>query len=299
MASGTGSPGPRTSADPWELTETLDSNGDRIGGRRAQVDTLSSALPVQYSPSSMRNSLRFSVFAVLASLAGCADAQAPHTAPETPTTANDRATVTGHVLDLNGAPVAGAAVTVRTFGDHTTTDSTGAFTLDVPASTTLTLATTAAGMAPTLLQQFLVSPGASAAVEIPVITSDRFKTLVAMGSNPAGGVVAVAMKSLSGAGSVGGATVELTPSLGRVMYAAASAGMADPDPAMAAVLPTVAQGEDSYAWALGVQPHVSIMQVAMRGVAQIEAPYAIDDIIWPGTFTVDAGALTLVTLFTK
>jgi hypothetical protein len=83
------------------------------------------------------------------------------------------------------------------------------------------------------------------------------------------------------------------------MYAAASAGMADPDPAMAAVLPTVAQGDESYAWALGVQPHVSIMQVAMRGVAQIEAPYAIDDIIWPGTFTVDAGALTLVTLFTK
>ena len=28
-------------------------------------------------------------------------------------------------------------------------------------------------------------------------------------------------------------------------------------------------------------------------------PYAIDDVIWPGTFTVDAGALTLVTLFTK
>src|ERR1043165_5672275 len=136
-------------------------------------DTLSSAFPVQYTPSSMRNSVRFSVFAVLASLGGCGDAQAPHTAPETPTTANDRATVTGHVLDLNGAPVAGAAVTVRTFGDHTTTDSTGAFSLpvpppdptgpfslDVPASTTLTLATTAPGMAPTLLQQFLVSPGA-------------------------------------------------------------------------------------------------------------------------------------------
>jgi len=246
----------------------------------------------------MRNSERVTVFAVLASLAGCADSLAPHTAPETPTTANDRATVTGHVLDTSGAPVAGAAVTVRTSGEHATTDRTGAFTLDIPASTTLTLATTAPNMAPTLLQQFLVSPGAIAAVEIPMVTSDHFKSLVAMGMNPSGGVVAVALKSLSGSGSVAGATVQLTPSLGRVMYAAAE-GMADPDPAMAAVLPTVAQGDDSYAWALGVQPHVSIMQFSMHGVSQVEPPYAIDDIIWPGTFTVDAGALTLVTLFTR
>jgi hypothetical protein len=83
------------------------------------------------------------------------------------------------------------------------------------------------------------------------------------------------------------------------MYAATGAGMTDPDPAMAAVVPAVVQGDESYAWALGVQPHVSIMQLAMRGVAQIEPPYAIDDVTWPGTFTVDAGALTLVTLFTK
>jgi len=242
----------------------------------------------------MRNSERVTVFAVLASLAGCADTLAPHTAPETPTTGNDRATVTGHVLDTSGAPVAGATVTVRTSGEHATTDRTGAFTLDIPASTTLTLATTAPNMAPTLLQQFLVSPGAIAAVEIPMVTSDHFKSLVAMGMNPSGGVVAVALKSLSGSGSVAGATVQLTPSLGRVMYAATGFGMTDPDPAMAMVV----AGDDPYAWALGVQPHVSIMQLALHGVKQVPPPYAIDEVTWPGTFTVDAGALTLVTLFT-
>jgi hypothetical protein len=195
--------------------------------------------------------------------------------------------------------VAGAAVTVRASGEHATADRTGAFTLDVPANTTLTLAATAPSMAPALLQQFMVSPGASAAVEIPMVTGDHFKSLVAMGANPSGGVVAVVLKSLSGSGSVAGATVALTPNLGRVMYAATGAGMADPDPAMAAVVPAVAQGDESYAWALGVQPHVSIMQLALHGVAQLEPPYAIDDVLWPGTFTVDAGALTLVTLFTK
>ena len=230
---------------------------------------------------------------VMASLAGCAENQVTHTAPETPTTGTDRATVTGHVLDTTGAPVAGATVTVRTSGEHATVDSTGAFTLDVPANTTLTLSATAPSMAPTLLQQFLVSTGTTAQVEIPLITTDHFKSLVAMGMNPSGGVVAVAVKSLSGTGNVAGATVQLTPSLGRMMYA--PAGMVDPDPAMAAVV----QSDESYAWAVGVQPHVSIMQFALHGVAQIEPPYAIDDVIWPGSFTVDAGALTLVTLFTK
>jgi hypothetical protein len=246
----------------------------------------------------MRNSERVTVFAVLASLAGCADTLAPHTAPETPTTGNDRATVTGHVLDTSGAPVAGAAVAERTSGEHTTTDRNGAFTLDVPASTTLTLATTAPNMAPTLLQQFLVSPGALAAVEIPMVTSDHFKSLVAMGANPAGGVIAVALKSVSGTGGVVGSTVELTPNLGRVMYPATGDGMADPDPSMAAVAAGV-QGDDSYAWAVGVQPHVSIMQLAVHGAAPVDMPHAIDDVMYPGTFTVDAGALTLVTLFTK
>jgi hypothetical protein len=238
-------------------------------------------------------------FVAVASLTGCADSLTPHTAPETPTIGSDRASVTGHVLDPNGAPVAGATVTVRTSGEHATADSTGAFTLDVPANTTLTLAATAPNMAPTLLQQFLVSPGASADVEMPLVTTDHFKSLVAMGGTPSGGVVVVALKSLSGTGSVVGATVQLTPSLGRVMYAPTGTGMADPDPAMAAVLPSVVQGDESYAWALGVQPHVSIMQLALHGVSQIEPPYAIDDVTWPGTFTVDAGALTLVTLFTK
>jgi hypothetical protein len=249
----------------------------------------------------MSNSHRIagSLVLVVASLAGCAAEMESHTAPETPTVGSDRATVTGHVLDPNGAPVAGATVTVRASGEHATADSAGAFTLDVPASTTLTLSATAPNMAPTLLQQFLVSPGATAAVEIPVVTSDHFKSLVAMGANPSGGVVAVALRSLSGTGSAAGGTVTLTPSLGRVMYAPTSAGMADPDPAMAAVVPAAAPGAESYAWALGVQPHVSIMQLALHGVSQVEPPYAIDDVTWPGTFTVDAGALTLVTLFTK
>jgi hypothetical protein len=238
---------------------------------------------------------RITCFFVVATLAGCAEDAATYTYPETPTAETDRATVTGQILDTSGAPVAGATVVVRASGERATADSRGAFVLDVPANTTLTVAATAPNMAPTLLQQFMVSPGTSAAVEVPMVTSEHFQRLVAMGGTPSGGVLVVALKSLSGSGSVAGATIELTPSLGRVMYAPTSIGMADPDPSMAAVVP----GNESYAWALGVQPHVSIMQLALHGVPQVEPPYAVDDITLPGTFTVDAGALTLVTLFTK
>ena len=235
---------------------------------------------------------------VAASLTACAEDLATQAAPETPTIGSDRATVTGRVVDTHGAAVAGATVVVRSSGEHATADSAGMFSLDVAANTTLTIAATAPDMAPTLLQQFMVSTGASAAVEIAMVTSDHFKSLVAMGANPSGGVIAVALKSVSGTGSVVGSTVELTPNLGRVMYPATGEGMADPDPAASAVVAGV-QGDDSYAWAVGVQPHVSIMQLALHGAAPVEMPHAIDDVMYPGTFTVDPGALTLVTLFTK
>lgn len=207
----------------------------------------------------------------------------------------ERASVTGHVVDINGVPVSGATVQLRASGEHATSDATGAFTLDVPANTTLTLAANAAGMAPTLLQQFELSPSATAAFDIPLLTTGHLTSLLAMGGNPMGGAIAVAVTSVSGAGSLAaGATVELTPGLGKVMYAPARAGMPDPDPSMTVVV----RGSTPIAWALGVQPHVSIMQLTLHGVTQVAPPIAINEVTWPGTFTVDAGALTLVTLFT-
>jgi hypothetical protein len=142
----------------------------------------------------------------------------------------------------------------------------------------------------------MVSPAATAAFEIPLLTHDHLTSLVAMGANTAGGAVAIALKSLSGAATTAaGATVEITPSnLGKVLYAPEHTGMPDPDPSLTAIV----GGTGAIAWALGVQPHVSIMTLTLHGVSQVEPPYSIDDVIWPGTFTVDAGALTLVTLFT-
>ncbi|TMQ05602.1 MAG: carboxypeptidase regulatory-like domain-containing protein [Deltaproteobacteria bacterium] len=237
--------------------------------------------------------MRFIVIVSLVSaLTGCGDNLNLSGMPETPPMSRERATVTGHVVDASGAPVAGATVVARATGERATVDGSGAFVLDVPANTTLTLAATGPSMATTLLQQFMISPDASAAFEIPLVTGDHIRSLVAMGPNTSGGAIAISLKSLSGASiSAPSATVELTPSnLGAVLYAPSRGKMPDPDPSLTSIA--------GVAWALGVQPHVSIMKLTLHGMPQVEPPYAIDDVMWPGTFTVDAGALTLVTLVT-
>jgi hypothetical protein len=229
-------------------------------------------------------------------LTGCADNLSPPETPETPSVPGDRATVTGHTVDGAGAPIAGATVTVRASGERATSDSAGAFRLDVPANTTLTIEATSPAMATTLLSQFMISTGASTSFEIPLLTGERMKSLTSVGTNTWGGAVAFVLKSNWGAErSATGATVELVPSnLGRILYIPDQPGMADPDPS----LTSIARANDPVAWAVGVQPHVSIMTFNLRGATQVAAPYAMDDVTYPGTFTVDAGALTLVTLFT-
>src|ERR1041384_71796 len=153
----------------------------------------------------MSNCHRIAGFIVVAAaLTACADNFTPEAAPESPSVASERATVTAHFVAAQDVATPGATVAVRASGEHAMTDASGAFSLDVPANTTLTLAASAPSMAPTLLQQLMVSPSANAAVEIAMVTADHFKQLAAMGHNPAGGVVAVALKSMSGTGSLGG-----------------------------------------------------------------------------------------------
>jgi hypothetical protein len=210
--------------------------------------------------------------------------------------ASDRARVSGRVVDANGAAIADATIAVRATGERATADRSGAFVLDVPANTTLTLEATSANMAPTLLPQFMLTPDASAEFEIPLVDREHLKSLVAMGANTSGGAIAIALKSMSGAtGSAAGATIEISPSnLARVMYAPELAGLPDPDPSLTAI-PT---GANPIVWAVGVQPHLTTMTITLRGASQLAPPYSIEDVMWPGTFTVDAGALTLLTLFT-
>ena len=238
--------------------------------------------------------IRLACFVV--ALAGCADDLTAREPPETPPAGSERATVGGRVVDADGVAVPGATIAVRATGEHATADAGGAFTLDVPANTTLTIATTSPGMAPTLMPQLLVSPGTTAQITIPLVTTARLASLSTLGPYPMGGVVAITVQSASRAPAApGSSTIELTPNnLGRVFYAPEAPGMPDPDPSLTSMGP----GSDCIAWALGVQPHVSIMSFTLHGSSQLEPPFAIDDITWPGTFTVDAGALTLVTLFT-
>jgi hypothetical protein len=243
----------------------------------------------------MSGSTRIIVAMFVTAVTGCTDPPTIHTSPDTPPIGTERAMVTGHIVDANGIAVAGATVELRSIGTRVTADTSGAFALDVPANTTLTVAASAPGMAPTLLQQFMVSPGATATFDVPLLATAHLTSLIAMGGNAMGGVVAISLKSMSGTtDSAAGATVDISPAnLGRVLYAPPQGGMPDPDPSMTAIVHGT-----PLAWAVGVQPHVTVLTLALHGVSQVSAPYAIDEVTWPGTFTVDPGALTLITLFT-
>ncbi|TMQ18602.1 MAG: hypothetical protein E6J91_07675 [Deltaproteobacteria bacterium] len=212
-------------------------------------------------------------------LAGCGDDLVVGDRPETPPIGDARATVTGSIVDANGAAVPGAMVMTRATDEQATADRDGGFTIDVPADTTLTLAVTASNMA-----------------TIPLLSHERIASLDARGANRAGGTVAIVVKSVSGASDTAvGATVALRPAgFGTVLYAPAQTGMPDPDPSLTAVV----RGASPVAWAVGVLPHVSTLQLVLDGASQIAMPYSIDDVTWSGTFTVDPDSLTLLTLFT-
>ena len=217
-------------------------------------------------------------------LAGCGDDLVVGDRPETPPIGDARATVTGSIVDANGAAVPGAMVMTRATDEQATAD------------TTLTLAVTASNMATTLLPQFTLPRDGTAVLTIPLLSHERIASLDARGANRAGGTVAIVVKSVSGASDTAvGATVALRPAgFGTVLYAPAQTGMPDPDPSLTAVV----RGASPVAWAVGVLPHVSTLQLVLDGASQIAMPYSIDDVTWSGTFTVDPDSLTLLTLFT-
>jgi len=229
-------------------------------------------------------------------LAGCGDDLVVGDRPETPPIGDARATVTGSIVDANGAAVPGAMVMTRATDEQATADRDGGFTIDVPADTPLTLAVTASNMATTLLPQFTLPRDGTAVLTIPLLSHERIASLDARGANRAGGTVAIVVKSVSGASDTAvGATVALRPAgFGTVLYAPAQTGMPDPDPSLTAVV----RGASPVAWAVGVLPHVSTLQLVLDGASQIAMPYSIDDVTWSGTFTVDPDSLTLLTLFT-
>ena len=235
------------------------------------------------------------VVALVAALTGCADKLATSEPPETPTIGKDRASVTGRIVDASGAGIAGATVAVRATGERATSGSDGAFTLDVPANTTLTIEASAPNMANTLMPQFMISPALNASFEIPMVARAHLTSLIAMGANAMGGAVVIEVQSLSGSHSLGRTTIDIAPSnLGKVMYMPNAGVLPDPDPALSAVT----RSSGAVAWALGVQPHVSTLKLKLGGASQVDMPYSVEDITWLGTFTVDAGALTYLTVFT-
>ncbi len=149
-------------------------------------------------------------------LLACGPALKKSDVPTTPMVEVDRATVHGVIRDPSGIALEGVQVVVAETDDVTLTDATGAFTLSIPADTTVTLrALKPIVYTSTTLQSF-VAPAGARLEGLDVIllagsTLGAFNQMVNPNEDRA--VVAVNVVSVSGRCSAVGATVALTPAM--------------------------------------------------------------------------------------
>jgi hypothetical protein len=155
---------------------------------------------------------------------GCGSTKAPDPGPGTsipimPMPMPGQALLAGHVSDEAGAPVAGATVTVAETDASTPTDAAGAYQLMVPADSTVTLVTAAAGFARTYRESVILAAQAMVTdFDVLLLSADRLTAMNATGSatSPATlGLMAIRLHSLGAAcAPAGGPPVRLAAGRG-------------------------------------------------------------------------------------
>jgi len=208
------------------------------------------------------------------------------------------AIVDGHTLDLQGKAIVGATVTVTETGVQATSDGDGHWQLTVGGSTTINLRAAAADYATTIgLPMIVTTDNAALGVDfllVPKAKIDELNKLANKGSDAAG-VVAVQVRSLSGACSPDGGTLALNPAgLCMVVYASAGA-MED------ASLTDVQKDSAVAAWIAGMTPPAAYSTLLFQksGCTQMPLPVQDGAVTYMGMVHVEAGALSQVTVFVE
>jgi hypothetical protein len=235
------------------------------------------------------------------SLGACSADEAPPPArgevPQVVTAVASQAVVSGRVVDFAGAPVAAAVVAMAETGNLTMTDGDGAFVLNVPADSTVTLQIAAPGFAMTHLAALQVLAGHAAGGTVIRLATPAKLDELNTGTRmvPTGyGVVAVELRSKNGHCTPEGGHIVLTPAaLGTVMYT--GGGSSDPDPTL-----SVAEASDDIsAFIIGALPAGGAANLVAEkpGCMPVTFPVDTGDRVHTGKFRIAAGALTQITLF--
>ncbi len=247
----------------------------------------------------------FAVGAALAS-AGCGSdrpiiAVEDGSIPSMPTPMPGKAMLTGVVRDGAGTAVPGATLRIAETDATATSDATGAYAIDVPADSTVTLVGSAAGFAKTYEESVMLGAGTSGSIDVRLLPPADITAKSAMAEVAAPdkrGVMAVRLRSTDGACAVAGAKLTVYPTgAATVIYGrpASSGGMAVPDVTLA----SVQDGADVAAWLVAVVPpgNMLLLTIEQPNCALTTSPQIADGMTFTGKLRADAGALTEASLF--
>jgi hypothetical protein len=221
--------------------------------------------------------------------------------PVTPVGMAGKAQVSGLVRDGAGIAIGGATIKVAETETSTTSDASGAYSLMVPADSTLTFVTTAMGFATTFRASIILAEGAKATgFDVMLLSAADVARLNALGPADQAdtrGVVAVRLHSMNPACVTAGARVSVWPPLAAtVAYGRPSAmgGQDEIDPTLSGV----EAGARVDAWLAGAIPPGNMFQIRVdqTGCTLAEPP-SQGGLLLTGGRRVDAKALTEIDLF--
>jgi hypothetical protein len=222
--------------------------------------------------------------------------------PGMPSPRVGQAALSGHVRDADGHGVAGAALELAETDATATTSADGAYRLEVPSDSTVTIVATATGMAPTFRESVVIAAQATIAdFDFVLLAPDRvaaINALAAPGQEPTRGIMAVRLHSLDPACVTAGAQLAVwPPSAAKVVYGgpSASGGLAMPDPGVTAVQ----AGVDVDLWLAGAYPPGNglAFTIEQAGCRLMGASPSLGGLTFPGLRHVAAQSMTQVDLF--
>ncbi len=221
--------------------------------------------------------------------------------PVTPTVEVGRATVSGRVVDLSNIPVPAMTVSCAESDDSFVTGADGAWSLSVPADTSITLRVVAVdplsvyrdtSFGPMQLSnkqsldnlELLSVPGSTVGGLNGIASGDENR-----------GVIALQVVSVTGKCSSDDATVSVEgTATARAVYNLAGTSQPDRD------LTKMQPGTRPQAWLAGVAPgsYYSV-KFSKPGCNQLPYPVAYGRVSWLDGFRIQSKALTMVTVFIR
>lgn len=227
----------------------------------------------------------------------------PLDVPARPEPMPGQASLAGHVIDASGHGVQGATIGIAETDAVATTDASGAYQVDVPSDSTITLFASAGGMASTYRESVVLASGAMVTdFDVRLLTTTELAAVNMLGQPGVAamrGAMAIQLHALDSGCTVAGAHVSVFPATaGTVVYSApasGSGGLDLPDP----TLQEVQVGATTAVWLATAMPSGNMLRIEVQkeGCQPTTESADLGGVMYPGLRYVAATSLTQADLF--